>query len=402
MKLCPSAEIQIPGSKSESNRLLILQSLYDRPFRIHNLSEAEDTQLMKKALESVSDEINIHHAGTAMRFLTAYFSINQGRKILLSGSHRMKQRPIGILVDALNALGTEISYTEKEGFPPLKIKGKKIKKNEISLESGVSSQFVSALLLIAPKLSNGLKINLKGEITSLPYIKMTIDILKKSGVEVEFEPRSIQVFHAPRLTARDWEVESDFSSASYFYSVAALAQNPKISIGNFKPKSLQGDSAVIELYRKLFGVESEFIGNHIRLTKNTDFIPKSFEINLNDTPDLAQTIAVTAAGLQLKCQLNGLQTLKIKETDRLYALQNELQKIGVSAEITSNSISLTNFSETDKIPLIKTYNDHRMAMSFAPLCLLRELKIENPEVVNKSYPGFWQDFENCFLDGFDF
>lgn len=396
-KLKPSAEILIPGSKSESNRLLIVNSLYSNPIRIHNLSTADDTRVLQDALNSNAELIDIGHAGTAMRFLTAYFSIYKDRKVVLTGSERMKQRPIGILVDALNALGAAISYVEKEGFPPLEINGKKIHKNEIELAAGISSQFVSALMLIAPKLENGLNIRLKDQPTSKPYIEMTVGILRKLGVEIIENNQSIQIKPKHKIDECDRQIESDFSSASYYFSLTALTENSEIKIGKFSKESLQGDSKVIEIYQKYFGIETRFEDDWLVLKRKPDFEFKTFEIDLNDTPDLAQTIAVTAAALKIRCRLTGLKTLKIKETDRLEALCSELKKIGAESKTDQDSIELYNFFESTEIPKIETFDDHRMAMSFAPFCLKRELKIKNPKVVEKSYPNFWNDIENCLL-----
>lgn len=394
----PSAaqgEIFIGGSKSESNRLLILNKLFGNKIKIHNLSDSEDTRLLQNALESEAAEIDIHHAGTAMRFLTAYFSIQEGKEVILTGSERMKQRPVGVLVDALKTIGAEISYLEKEGFPPLHIKGKKIIKNSIELNADISSQFVTALMLIAPKLEKGLTIRLNGKITSLPYLTMTLQMLDRAGVKAELKDNTIRISPVHELDRQEITVESDWSSASYYYSVAAITSSPEIKLNSFYSKSLQGDSKVMEIYREFFGVKTEFAGNHIILRKKTSNIltPYGIDLNLNSTPDIAQTIAVTCAALKLKCKLTGLETLKIKETDRLSALKNELEKVGAIARITNDSLEITGFKKASEVPLIRTYNDHRMAMSFAPLRFLTDLKIENPDVVQKSYPEFWQDLE---------
>lgn len=392
-----SSEIQISGSKSESNRLLIINSLYSNSIKIQNLSDAEDTRLLQEALKQNSGIVNIHHAGTAMRFLTAYYATLQGSDLILTGSERMKQRPIGVLVEALKTLGAYIHYIDKEGFPPLEIKGKEIIKDTIELEADVSSQFISALMLIAPKLKRGLNISLKGKITSQPYIEMTLKILNKLGIHTVQIGNSIRIEPKSEIQKQNWIIESDYSSASYFYSMITLSKNSAITIGNFKKESLQGDSKVVEIYKNYFGVETKFKGEKIILTKIPNFIPKSFELDLNDTPDLAQTIAVTATGLKIKCKLTGLQTLKIKEADRLSALHNELKKVGANSVVTTDSIELVGFSETTKTPLIQSYNDHRMAMSFAALSLIQDLKIQNPKVVEKSYPNFWNDLNEVLV-----
>ncbi len=386
-------EIFIGGSKSESNRLLILNQLFNNQIHIKNLSDSEDTRLLKKALNNPDKKINIHHAGTAMRFLTAYFATYENRETILTGSERMKQRPIGILVDALNSLGAEISYLEKEGFPPLLIKGKKITKDLVGLNANISSQFITALMLIAPKLQNGLTIELNGKITSLPYVMMTIRLLEEIGIKIERTENIFKIHSKKEIESQTITVESDWSSASYFYSLVALSENTEIKLNSYFQNSLQGDSELIRIYKEYFGVETKFNENKITLTKNSKFEIQNIELNLNATPDIAQTIAVTCTGLKVKCKLTGLETLKVKETDRLIALQNELFKVGAITEITNNSLEIIDFYNFTTAPSIKTYNDHRMAMSFAPLCVLTDLEIENPAVVEKSYPDFWLDLK---------
>src|SRR5690606_2753734 len=305
----PKGEIFIGGSKSESNRLLILNALFGISIAIKNLSDSEDTELLQKALENQNREIDIHHAGTAMRFLTAYFAIQEGKETILTGSQRMKQRPIGVLVDALNSLGAEISYLEKEGFPPLLIKGKRIKKDFVELDANVSSQFITALMLISPKLKNGLTIQLNGKITSLPYLLMTVQLLERIGIKVERNENLFKIHPKELIDNQEIIVESDWSSASYFYSLASLSENPEIKINSFFQNSLQGDAELIQIYKNHFGINSQFIGNQIILTKNPNRVlnPVRVEINLNKTPDIAQTIAVTCAGLKVKCKLTGLE-----------------------------------------------------------------------------------------------
>lgn len=326
-----------------------------------------------------------------MRFLTAYFSIQEGREVTLTGSERMKERPIGILVEALRILGAEISYLEKEGFPPLKIKGKKIEKDFVELSANVSSQFITALMLIAPKLPNGLNIQLNGKTTSLPYLEMSLSILNKLGIKAEKRDNQIKIEHNSAIKNQVFLVESDWSSASYYYSIVALSKNASLRLNSFFENSLQGDSELVNIYKEYFGVETRFAKGQIQLTKNPDFVPKLFSLNLNATPDIAQTLAVSCAGLKLKAKFSGLETLKVKETDRLTALQNELKKLGVKTLITESSLEIIDFFETNQIPTIKTYHDHRMAMSFAPFALIQNIEIENPEVVEKSYPDFWKD-----------
>ncbi|WP_264520518.1 3-phosphoshikimate 1-carboxyvinyltransferase [Flavobacterium sp. N1994] len=389
----PNAAISITGSKSETNRLLVLQALYPN-LTLENTSNSDDSEVMTKALQSNDAVIDIHHAGTAMRFLTAYFAIQEDREVVLTGSSRMKERPIKILVDALRQLGAEISYEENDGFPPIRIKGKKLTQNKVSLAANVSSQYISALLLIAPKLENGIELTLEGEITSVPYIKMTLSLLNEIGVETSFENNKIEV--QPQFVIRNskFVIESDWSSASYYYSIIALSEiGTEITLSSYKINSLQGDSVLATIYNE-FGVETTFQENTILLKKVKQ---SSFTIHhspLNNSPDIAQTIAVTCFGLGIGCHLTGLHTLKIKETDRLQALKNELEKLGALVTISDDSLTL---QPTDSILSnikIKTYQDHRMAMAFAPLALKVPILIEEAEVVSKSYPTFWEDLKS--------
>ncbi|MCB0424501.1 MAG: 3-phosphoshikimate 1-carboxyvinyltransferase, partial [Mangrovimonas sp.] len=360
--------IVISGSKSESNRLLLLKALHPN-IQIRNLSNSDDSQVMQDALKSESKVVDIHHAGTAMRFLTAYFAIQEGREITLTGSSRMKERPIKILVDALNSLGANISYLENQGFPPLRIKGKKLTNNKISILANTSSQYITALLLIGSKLENGIELTLEGEITSIPYINMTLSLLNEIGIITSFEENTIRVLPtAQPQQPMALTVESDWSSASYFYSVVALSEEgTSIKLSSYKKNSLQGDSILAEMY-KSFGVETLYEGDTISLKKISRALP-SINFDLIKSPDIAQTIAVTAFGLGLKCDLYGLHTLKIKETDRLLALKAEIEKLGGTVEVTDKSLHLASFSGAFKQVAINTYNDHRMAMAFAPLAL---------------------------------
>ncbi len=385
--------IRITGSKSESNRLLLLQALYPS-LSIENLSNSDDTKVMSKALKSSSQTIDVYHAGTAMRFLTAYFACQEGRDVILTGSARMKQRPIGILVDALNQLGADISYMESEGCPPIRIKGKALTKSNVRLKANVSSQYISALLLIAPSLKNGLVLFLEGKITSVPYINMTLNLLNQIGASTSFEGQTIVI--KPLKTIHSQQtivVESDWSSASYFYSIVALSpKNTCVKLMSYKPQSLQGDSVLVELY-KAFGVQTEFQDHSIVIKKTENPSKAHFEAQLSDAPDIAQTLAVTCLALGMGCHLTGLHTLKIKETDRLLALKTELEKLGAKVEVTNHSLALfPNITLKENIA-IATYNDHRMAMAFAPLALKTNLKIEDYLVVSKSYPMFWKDLE---------
>ena len=385
--------VSISGSKSESNRLILLRA-YTSYFKIFNLSDSDDTQLMLSAIESDKKEINIGHAGTAMRFLTSYYSSISKNSKILTGSNRMKQRPISILVDALKHLGCDIEYVEKSGFPPLKINGKNILRNSITLPADVSSQYISSLMMLGVSLENGLKIKLSSEITSLPYILMTKKIIDRIGGITKIDDGEITIEPFIEKVIPEQFVESDWSSASYFFSIAALSKSVKLTLSTFFKDSLQGDSKLVDIY-KIFGIETKFEEDHITLTKNKIDLPKSINLNLKDSPDLAQTIIVTCLGLGVDCTLDGLHTLKIKETDRLIALKNEIEKFNVDkVEITEDSITLENNSNLKHEVVIDTYNDHRMAMSFAPLSLLVPIKINNPEVVTKSYVNFWNDLES--------
>jgi len=389
-----SRSFEISGSKSESNRLLILKSFY-RNLEIENLSDSDDSVVLSKHLKNLSNHIDIGHAGTAMRFLTAFLSIQNNKEFEITGSERMKQRPIKILVDALNSLGADIRYKDKVGYPPLIIRGKKIIGQKISLSAEISSQYISALILIAPFLDRGLLIHLEGKITSRPYLEMTLSILNKIGVSYEFTNNKITIEPLTEIDNTTINVESDWSSVSYFYSIIALSNKSELIIGKFYNSSIQGDKELSKIYLK-FGVETEFLDaqGRIILKKIKDFVlPQKVSIDLTKHPDIAQTIAVTCFGLGISCDLFGLHTLKIKETDRLLALKIELEKLGAEIEITNNSIHLSCCSKINENISIDTYNDHRMAMAFAPLAILVPLKINNPDVVSKSYKNFWSDLK---------
>ena len=385
--------ITITGSKSESNRLLILKALYP-DLEISNLSNSDDTQLTLKALKNNESIVDIHHAGTAMRFLTAFFSVKPNSKVVLTGSSRMQDRPIELLVEALRSLGAEIEYVNKKGFPPLKITGKKIDVSQVALPANISSQYISALMLIAPSLKNGLEIDLIGETTSIPYIKMTQTLLDNLGFKTFFNNNKIKISPADKITLNQWTVESDWSSASYFYSVVAIANKSEITLESYYSESLQGDSDLVQIYKKI-GVTTVFNNSSITLSKTPNFaLPEVLDLDLRNTPDLAQTIAVSCFGLGVDCNLTGLHTLKIKETDRLEALKVELEKLGAIISITNDSLELRFSGVINQNISIDTYNDHRMAMAFAPLGIKVPIVINNSEVVSKSYPGFWEDFKS--------
>ena len=387
--------IQITGSKSETNRLLVLQQFYPN-LKIDNISNSDDSKLMQKALASSSNEINIGHAGTAMRFLTSYFSVKENSEIVLTGSHRMKTRPIKILIDALTSLGAKIEYVEKEGYPPLKITGRKLTKSIVEIDGNVSSQYITSLLLIAPTLENGLQLKFKGKITSVPYIKMTLTLLAELGVGLSWNDDTITIQPKPIIENKTIVVESDWSSASYYYSLCALSPNSEI-LSSYKKTSLQGDSVLSEIYKNL-GVETVFKENSILLknTKTLDF--SLLSLDLINAPDIAQTIAVTCFGLGIECFLTGLRTLKIKETDRLVALKCEIEKLGGKVEITNETLHLKPSTKINQNISVATYDDHRMAMAFAPLALKVPLQIEDPNVVSKSYPTFWKDFNQLTIN----
>ena len=389
-RIC-KGKLNLTGSKSETNRLLILQAIFNG-LEIVNKSNSDDSKYMQSALSSNSDIINIHHAGTAMRFLTAYYSQLDGREVVLTGSPRMKKRPIKILVDALRSIGASIIYENEEGDPPLRIKGKKLKGGEINLPAKVSSQYISALLMLGPILKSGIKLNLIGKITSVPYINMTLRILNNFGVKTDFKHQCIKVSYNPKPKKYVHIVESDWSSASYFFSIAALSDQAEIQLRSFKEKSLQGDSILTSIFNEL-GVNSYFDGNSLILKNEKRLLPKKIKWNLSNTPDIAQTLAVTCYGLGIGCDLEGLHTLKIKETDRLLALNTELSKLGAKISVTEKSLHLKSGNNFVKDSSIPTYEDHRMAMAFAPLALKTPLSIEDAGVVSKSYPSFWEDLE---------
>ena len=385
-------KIVISGSKSESNRLLILQELFPE-ISIENLSDSDDSIHLQHALSTEASTIDIGHAGTAMRFLVGYFASKQNSEVILTGSERMQQRPIGILVEALRDLEADISYEENEGYPPVRIKGKAITKNNVQINGNVSSQYISSLILMGTHLAKGVTIELMGKITSIPYINMTLSLLNQLGISTHFEGNIIQVLPAKQLQKQTVVVESDWSSASYFYSVAAFSEvGSEIQLSAYKKESLQGDSCLAEIYTH-FGVETVFDQNTITLKKVSASEAGLLTLDLKNAPDIAQTIAVTCFGLGVTCHLTGLHTLKIKETDRLEALEAELKKLGASISITNESLSLSTSEVMHENIAIKTYNDHRMAMAFAPLAFKVPIAILDAEVVSKSYQKFWKDMQ---------
>ena len=384
------ANIQITGSKSESNRLLLLQALYPN-ITIGNLSNSDDAEVMQKGLKIKNGEVDIHHAGTAMRFLTGFFASQEGKEVTLTGSKRMTERPVKVLVEALKSLGADIEYVKNEGYPPILIKGKKLSKNKVSLPANISSQYISSLLLIAPSLENGLELELIGKITSVPYIKMTLGLLAQIGVQSSFEGNTINVAPKKSVAPKNLIVESDWSSASYFYSIVALCEvGTEIILSAYKNDSLQGDSVLADIYKD-FGVETIFDDNSIQIKKIADCQLSMINCELSNAPDIAQTIAVTCFGLSIGCHLTGLHTLKIKETDRLEAMKTELLKLGADISVSDDDLTMKPSNHSRRKVAIDTYNDHRMAMAFGPLTLKMDLTINDAEVVSKSYPDFWED-----------
>ena len=387
--------IHLTSSKSESNRALIIQALCKDPFSIENLSISNDTVVLKSLLNSQESELSVNLAGTAMRFLTAYLSI-QNKEVVLTGAQRMKERPIKVLVDVLRQMGAEICYEEDDGYPPLKILGKKLFGEKVLIDGGISSQYISALLMIAPKLEKGLVLEFKGETISKPYINMTIEMMCYFGAEVQWRENSI-IVGSGNYKAKDFKVEADWSAASYWYSIVALAKDADITLFGLKEESLQGDSVVQEIYKN-FGVETAFVEGGVRLTKKCNPQPIEgtiLKINFVNCPDIAQTVAVTCAALNVKARLLGLKTLRIKETDRILALEKELTKLGFSIDIEGDDIIINPIERTITVfnQSVETYDDHRMAMAFAPLALQDSITIEDKSVVAKSYPKFWRDLE---------
>lgn len=388
-------EIVLNGSKSIANRALIIRALCGENFNIDNLSNADDTAVLQQLLESESSTLDAGAGGTTFRFLTAYLATREGKDTILTGSERMQQRPIRILVDALNALGANITYLKKDGFPPLRIKGKKLKGGKISIPADTSSQYISALLMIGPTLQGGLQLTLEGEIVSLPYILMTLNLMKYFGAEWSMKGNTIHVQQGI-YTPRDFFVEADWSAASYFYSICALSEKAEIKLHGLMEESVQGDAVIAYIMEK-FGVESKFEDRTVTLTKKSGFVADDFfEYDFLECPDLAQTVISYGAAAGIKMECHGLKTLRIKETDRIAALHNELSPLGVSLKETGKDQWLLKINQhnTQVALQVKTYEDHRMAMSIAPLALkVKEVVIEEPQVVTKSYPAFWNDLE---------
>ena len=391
----PQASIFLSGSKSESNRLLILQALYP-DIEIENIASCDDTTTLQKALASQEDMLDIHHAGTAMRFLTAYLAATTQKEITLTGSPSMCQRPIGPLVAALRDMGAAITYTGAQGYPPLKIAPAALSGN-VTIDAGMSSQYISALALIGPYLKKGLTLTLKGNITSKPYIDMTLSLLSSIGAKSTFKGHDIRILPLKKSNKVKIAVEGDWSSASYFYSLVALSKKRCVHLSSFKTNSLQADATLASLYETLGVTTTAIDSQTIALSKNDAPLPAGFKADLTPSPDLAQTIAVTCFGLGIACHLTGLHTLKIKETDRLVALQNELTKLGAVVHITQDTLLLESheiaFGNRTQDIEIATYDDHRMAMAFGVLAELFCVTIQDPMVVTKSYPTYYSDLK---------
>ncbi len=387
--------LQLPASKSISNRALILHALSKGSIKPSNLSDCDDTRVMVKALEEESECIDIMAAGTAMRFLTAYLSVTPGTRVI-TGTERMRQRPIRVLVDALRSLGAQIEYIENEGYPPLRITGSQLKGDAVSLAGNVSSQYISALLMIGPILHGGLTLHLTGKIISRPYINLTLQLMQEFGAEASWTAEDTITVHPGAYKDVPFTVESDWSAASYWYQMVALNTEAKVELTGLFRNSYQGDSRCAELFTRL-GVQTEFTDNGVVLTKTANVVSRLDE-DFVDIPDLAQTFVVTCVLLGIKFRFTGLQSLKIKETDRINALITELRKIGYVLRAEQDSILIGDGErcKPEASPVIATYEDHRMAMAFAPAAfLLPALQIADPQVVSKSYPGYWDDLEDA-------
>lgn len=386
-------EVLLPASKSISNRALIISALAKGNHEIHNLSQCDDTYVMQEGLTTeVWDAVDVMAAGTAMRFLTAYFCVTPGYHYI-TGTERMQQRPIWPLVDALRRLGANIEYAEKDGFPPLEINGQQLTGDTVALQGDISSQYISALLMIAPTLPSGLRILLTGRINSVPYIDMTMQLMREFGAELDWvRDDCIVVKPVPYKKEMSYTVEADWSAASYWYQIAALSNKAEIRLKNLYKESLQGDKRVAEWF-KMLGVDTIYSGQDVIISKNPDTIlPHRLNLNFSDMPDLAQTFVVTCAMLRVSFCFSGLETLRIKETDRIHALVAEMEKLGVQLDIEDDNMLAWNgvTGRVEEMPLIQTYDDHRMAMAFAPIAMVNSgIAIENPGVVSKSYPEFW-------------
>ncbi len=386
--------ITLPASKSIGNRLLVLGKLFPG-IRFDPLPAARDTILLRNALNYPGTHIDVRDAGTAMRFALAYYGLFTSRTVILDGTSRMRQRPVGPLVEALRSLGAQIEYLERPGFPPLRIHPSEaaVQGGEVELDAGVSSQFITALMLVAPGTRQGIRIQLQGMPVSRPYIRMTTLLMQQAGVPVRQTGDSIEVLPPVRPPAKNFRLESDWSAAAFYYARTALTGRP-VRLAYFPQPSVQGDAVAEKLFEN-FGVQTHRAGDILHLGRHAKPLPDKFEIDCRDFPDLAQPLAVTCFGLRIPCKLTGLQTLRIKETDRIQALETELGRVGASTRSGKDWLEIIPPAEFPAFNgRIRTYNDHRMSMSFAVLqSLFPAMQIEDPENVAKSYPGFWEDWE---------
>ncbi len=388
--------IHLPSSKSISNRMLILRALARSRSPLHNLSDSDDTRVLEKALEENSLVKDVGHAGTAMRFLTAYLAVSPGT-FVLTGSQPMKQRPLGPLVDALKQLGGRISYLGEKGYPPLEITGGGLKGGSIDIDAGISSQFISALMMIGPVLDGGLHISLRGEVVSATYIRMTLALMKDCGIGASFDGKEIDIPQAA-YAVREFAVESDWSAASYWFQIAAMLPGSEILLPGLYKESLQGDAVLVRQFQSL-GVHSRFNTQGLLISSSKVKLPEQFRHDFTGCPDLVQTFAVTLCALGIPFRFTGTRTLRVKETDRIAALGRELRKAGYILQDDPAGEWMAwdgSRCEPEKETVISTYHDHRMAMAFAPLAIpLGKLIVEDPEVVSKSYPGYWKDLKKA-------
>ena len=386
------ADIHLPASKSISNRVLILNALSYSPYEIENLSDSDDTRVLARVFDSNDTRFDVGAAGTSMRFLTAFLTKTLG-EWTITGSERMKQRPIGILVDALNSLGGKVEYLEKTGYPPLRIYGSALTGGDIELDGSVSSQYISALMMIAPYMQHGLRIRLAGRVVSRPYIRMTARLMQAFGVTATCTDDVIDI-RPQTYRPVPFTVESDWSAASYWYELLAFEGRGQVFLHGLQADSLQGDSQVATLFQRL-GIATEYLPDGVRITPSGIPAVTHLQYDFTDQPDLAQTLVVTCCLMGTSFHFSGLYSLKIKETDRIAALIRELRKLGYVLHEPTDGVLAWDGTRcpADEHPSIATYDDHRMALSLAPVALLRPLTIEHPEVVSKSYPNFWRDVE---------
>jgi 3-phosphoshikimate 1-carboxyvinyltransferase len=386
-------EINLERSKSISNRVLIIDALCNQDIPITGLSSSDDTNTMAQLISANSTILDVGAAGTTMRFLTALKASQEGASCILTGSDRMKQRPIKVLVDALRSIGAQIDYLEKEGYPPIKITGQALSVSHIKIDGGTSSQYITALLLIAPSLANGMKLEIEGNLVSRSYVQMTLDIMSYFGINHVWDSNIITIAKQAYIS-KPYEVEADWSAASYWYLMASLSDHVDLKINGLTQPSLQGDSILNQWFTS-FGVKGNFEGNSVQLSKDSDLTIKGLDLYFILCPDIAQSFACLYAGLGLSGKFKGLQTLRIKETDRTLALKQELIKHDYNIDINSNEEISLNGTLSESIIAIDTYEDHRMAMSFAPLAItLGSIYINDPMVVTKSYPSYWEDLKS--------